>query len=132
MEENISNKNNSTTIRIKDLRLKTIIGISEWEREEKQEVVINVALGLDTEKAIETDHIEDTVNYKKLTKQIIREVEQSNFYLLEKLAHRVLQIVMEDKKVKKATVEVDKPHALRFAESVSASCSAERERRPGS
>ncbi|MFQ5795094.1 MAG: dihydroneopterin triphosphate 2'-epimerase [Candidatus Bipolaricaulia bacterium] len=115
-------------IRIKDLRLRTIIGINDWERENKQDVVINVKIEFDGSKAAETDSIDETVNYKAITKRIIKEVEGSDFYLLEALSNHVLQIVMEDRRVKKATVEVDKPHALRFSDSVSVQSSAERGR----
>ena len=106
-------------IRIKNLRARTIIGIYEWERNHLQEIVINIEMVFDGSKAIETDTIEDTVNYKDLKKQILAEVEASGFQLLEKLADHILQIVMSDPKVQKASVEVDKPHALRFADSVS-------------
>ncbi len=115
-------------IRIKNLTLRTIIGINDWERVEKQDVVINLELELGRIKAMDSDRIEDTVNYKSMTKRIISEVEQSKFFLLEKLAHHILQIALEDKKIKKATVEIDKPSALRFADSVSVCCSAGRER----
>lgn len=116
----------SMKIHIKNLRLKTIIGINDLERAEKQNVIVNVEVELDASRATETDRIEDTVNYKTLTKRIISEVELSEFYLLEKLAHHILNIVLEDKKVIRGTVEVDKPHALRFANSVSVSCSGDR------
>ena len=114
-------------LRIKNLRLRTIIGINDWERVEKQDVVINLELELDGIRAMETDRIEDTVNYKSLTKRVISEVEKSEFYLIEKMAEHILQVVLEDPKIKKATVEVDKPGALRFADSVSVRCSAGRE-----
>lgn len=114
-------------IKIKNLRVRTIIGIYEWEREHLQEVVVNVEMEFDGKKATQSDAIEDTVNYKALKKRILAEVEQSNFQLLEKLANHILQIVMEDPKVQKGIVEVDKPHALRFADSVSVICSEERE-----
>ena len=107
--------------------MRTIIGINDWERVEKQDVVINLELELDGTKAIETDHIEDTVNYKSLTKRIISEVEKSEFYLIEKMAGHILKVVLEDTKIKKATVEVDKPGALRFADSASVCCSGGRE-----
>ena len=113
-------------IHVKNLRIKAIIGINDWERAEKQDVIVNVELELDASRAIETDRIEDTINYKTLTKRIISEVELSEFYLLEKLAHHILNIVLENKKVKWGTVEVDKPQALRFADSVSVSCSGDR------
>lgn len=115
-------------VRIKNLRLRTIIGTNDWERKELQDVIINVDMELYEKKVTETDRIQDTVNYRTITKRIIKEVEQSQFFLLDKLAGHVLQIVMEEKKVKKANVEVDKPNALRFADSVSVCCSAEREK----
>ncbi len=115
----------SMKIHIKNLRLKTIIGINGLERAEKQNVIVNVEVELDASRATETDRIEDTINYKTLTKRIINEVELSEFYLLEQLAHHILNIVLEDKKVIRGTVEVDKPQALRFANSVSVSCSGD-------
>lgn len=115
-------------IRIKNLRLKTIIGVNDWERETKQDVVINVEIEFDGQKAAATDDIGATINYRTLSKRIIQEVEESRFYLLEKLAHHILQVVLEDKKVVRATIEVDKPNALRHADSVSVWCSSEGER----
>ena len=113
-------------IKIKNLRLRTIIGTNDWERTNRQDVIINIKMRIDGEKVAATDDIIDTVNYRELTKTIIREVEKSNFYLLEKLADFILKIIMEDTKVIKAKVEVDKPQALRFSDSVSVSISAKR------
>ena len=106
-------------IRIKNLRARTIIGINEWEREQKQEIIINIDITFDGSRAAETDNIEDTVNYKRIKKRVLEATESANFFLLEKLADHILQIVIEDEKVRKAVVEIDKPHALRFADSVS-------------
>ena len=66
-----------------------------------------------------SDAIEDTVDYKTITKRIIKEVEASQFFLLEKLTRLILNIVIENERVTEATVRVDKPFALRFADSVS-------------
>ncbi len=112
--------------RIKNLRIRTIIGIFNWERSNKQDVVFNIELEFNGRKATKSDNIEDTVDYKTLTKRIVSEVEQSQFYLLEKLADHVLKIIMENPNVLRAIVEVDKPHALRFADSVSIICTAEK------
>lgn len=90
-------------------------------------MIVNVELELDASGTTQSDRIEDTINYKTLSKRIISEVELSEFYLLEKLAHHILNIVLEDKKVIRGTVEVDKPHAVRFADSVSVSCSGGQE-----
>ena len=115
-------------IRIKNLRLRTIIGINEWEREHFQDITLNVKIEFDGSRVVESDDIKDTVDYKALKKRIIQEVEQSQFSLVEKLAGHILQIIMEDEKVIFAEVEVDKPHALRFADSVSLTCSSRREK----
>ena len=114
------------TIRISNLKLRTIIGIHDWEREHKQDIMINVQMEFDASKSIQSDKIEDTVDYKIITKQIIKEVEASQFQLLEKLTQLILNIVMENKDVLEVTVRVDKPFALRFADSVSIELSEKR------
>ena len=113
-------------IRIKNLRLRTIIGTNDWERDNLQDVIINLEVEFDGSQVAETDRLDDTIDYKELKRRIIEVVEGSRFYLLDKLASHILRIVMEDKKIQRATVEVDKPHALRYADSVSVCCSAER------
>ena len=115
------------TIRITNLRLRTIIGINDWERTTPQDVVINVTMEFDATRAAQSDDIKDTVDYKTITKKIIKAVEASQFSLLEALTNTILAIAMEDKKVLNATVRVDKPQALRFADSVSIELSKKRE-----
>ena len=107
------------TIRITNLKLRTIIGINDWEREKKQDVILNLSLNFDATCSSQSDDIHDTIDYKTLTKRIIKEVEASEFYLLEKLAQVVLDLVMEDKRVEEGCVRIDKPGALRFCDSVS-------------
>jgi D-erythro-7,8-dihydroneopterin triphosphate epimerase len=107
------------TIRITNLRLRTTIGANDWERDIKQDVIINITINYAASKSIESDKLKDTVDYKTITKKIIKEVEASSFYLLEKLTDMVLNIVMEDQRVSSAQVRVDKPAALRFSDSVS-------------
>src|SRR3989338_5426789 len=106
-------------IRITNLRLRTIIGTHDWEREVQQDVVVNMTLDYDAGAAIASDDLRKTVNYKALTKQIIKEVEASQFFLLEKLSGKVLDVVTAHPAVLEAVVRVDKPQALRFADSVS-------------
>ena len=106
-------------IRIKDLKLRAVIGVEEWEKNVKQDIVINIKLEFDASKAAASDDLEDTIDYKALKLKIIDLVENSAFQLVEKLAGEILKLCMSDDKVQAARVEVDKPHALRFAESVS-------------
>ncbi len=113
-------------IRIKDLELRAIIGCNDWERDKKQDITINVVMDVDNEKAMETDDIRDCTDYRELTKEIIEAVEESEFFLLERLAGFILHIVMKRPGVRRAVVEVDKPHALRFSRSVSVEVSGAR------
>ena len=113
-------EDNSDKILIKDLILRCIIGVNESERKEKQEVVINIVLWSDFAKAIKTDNIGETVDYKKVNKSIIELVENSKFFLVETLAERIAQLCLLNEKVSKVEVTVEKPGALRFAKSVGA------------
>ena len=118
---------NPVKITIENLRLRTIIGINDWERETRQDVVVNVELELEPGTVFTRDSIDETVDYKRLNKRLIAEVERSSFFLLEKLCDHLLALVMEDGRVRRARVRVAKPAALRFTDSVSVECSAERE-----
>jgi len=111
-------------IRIKDLGLRAIIGCNDWEREKKQDIIINVVMDCDNDRAITSDEIKDCTDYRDITKEIIDRVEESEFFLLERLAGFILDIVMKRPDVREATVEVDKPHALRFSRSVSVEVSS--------
>ena len=113
-------------VNIKDLKLRCVIGFNEWEREKKQDVTINIEFEFDTERAVAADDGALTVDYKKITKKVIKRVERSEFKLLESLADMVLGLVMDNPEVIRATVEVDKPHSVRFAESVSVTFSADK------
>ncbi len=105
-------------IQIKDLLLRTIIGINEEERRARQDVLINILLHADTRPAGASDAIEDAVNYRTITKQVIHLVESSQFYLVEKMAAEIAAICLADPRVESASVRVEKPGALRFARSV--------------
>jgi FolB domain-containing protein len=107
------------TIRITNLKLRTIIGINDWEREKKQDVIINIAIRMDARRSAKSDDIKDTIDYKALTKRIITEVESSEYFLLEKLCQRVVDLVLKEKGVREASVRIDKPGALRYCDSVS-------------
>lgn len=109
------------TIKIKDLKLRTFIGINPEEIENKQDVTINIKFQYNALTATSSDNMNDAQNYRTLTKKVIHLVEEGKFYLLEKLAQDVLSIFSQEKTILFAEVEVDKPHALRFAESVSIS-----------
>ncbi|MDY7115304.1 dihydroneopterin triphosphate 2'-epimerase [Halomonas sp. SSL-5] len=117
------------TIRIKNLRLRTHIGIKEEEIKNRQDVVINAVIRYRADKAVAFNHIEQALNYRTITKQVIAHVEENRFLLLERMTREVLDLIMAHEQVLTAQVEIDKPHALRFADSVSITLSESRQPR---
>lgn len=107
-------------IRVKNLLIRTYIGFNPDELVNKQDVIINLEIeAIIPEEALKADEPEGIYNYKTITKRIIAFVQDGHFKLLEVLTKDLLDMIMEDDRVVFAKVEVDKPHALRFAESVS-------------
>lgn len=113
-------------IRVKDLLLRTYIGINEEEILNKQDVLINLTILYPAHDAVRDNDIDHALNYRTITKAIIAHVEGNRFALLERLTQELLDLVMGNLSVQYAEVEVDKPHALRFAESVSITLAASR------
>lgn len=107
------------TIRVSNLRLRTFIGFNPDERVKKQDVVVNIEISYRLPDAALDDRVEHALNYKTITKAVIAHVEDGQFLLLEKLVGDVLDICSTHPCVEKARVTIDKPHALRFADSVS-------------
>ena len=115
------------SIRIKNLRLRTFIGIKEDEIQNRQDVIINAVIRYTATRAVQFNRIEEALNYRTITKKLIAHVEEGRFALLERLTKELLEIIMAHEQVLTAEVEVDKPHALRFSDSVSVTLSAKRE-----
>ncbi|MCE7734761.1 MAG: dihydroneopterin aldolase [Candidatus Heimdallarchaeota archaeon] len=110
--------NRADKIIIKDLLLRGIIGINEWERNVKQDILVNIVLTIDLTNAGKTDSVDDTLNYRSLNKELIQLVENSSFYLVEKLATSIADLCLTNQRVDSVRVRVEKPMALRFAKSV--------------
>lgn len=103
---------------VRDLLLRGIIGINPEERVKKQDILINLVIFANIRQASASDSIEDAVDYKSITKRIIRHVEESSDFLVEKLVTDIARIVITEFHVEKVQVRVEKPGALRFAQSV--------------
>ena len=81
---------------LRDLRIETVIGVYDWERELKQTVVLDVDMSADIAKAAASDQIDDALDYKSVAKRLIEFVEQSEFQLVETLAERCAQLIREE------------------------------------
>ena len=106
------------TIYIKDLRVQTIIGIFDWERKTKQEVSIDMEFPFDCKKAAASDSIDDALDYKVITKAVIKFVEESSFQLQETLAEGIAALIKDNFDVESLKLRISKPGALRGAKDV--------------
>lgn len=106
-------------IYIRSLRLHGIVGINPDERTNPQDVLVNVTMWVDLRPAAQSDDIADAVNYRTVAKAIIAHIEQGAPMLVERLVTEIAAICLgSDQRVAEVEVEVEKPGALRFADSV--------------
>jgi len=103
---------------IKNLLARGIIGVHDWERKRAQNILINITLFTDTRRAAETDNLNDCVNYSTMSKKVLAHAESVNRLTVEALANDLAKLCLEEKGVEKVIVRVEKPGAVRFAESV--------------
>lgn len=105
-------------ITIREIALRCIIGVYPEERREKQDVIISITLHVDLAKAGRTDDVTDTVDYKAVTKAVVKLVEDSEYVLVEALSQAVADMCLGFDGVEKVDVVVEKPGALRFTRTV--------------
>jgi len=109
---------NMDIIFLNDLRVDTVIGIYDWERRVKQTVIFDFEMGADIRKAAASDRIEDTLNYKAVAKRVIEFVGNSEFQLVETLAERVAQLILDEFAVPWLRLKLNKVGAVRYARDV--------------
>ena len=100
------------------LEIDTVIGIYDWERKIKQKVVFDLEMATDIRKAADSDKIEDTLNYKAVAKRVISFVEDSHFELVETLAERVAEIILQEFSVPWVKLTLNKMGAITGARGV--------------
>ena len=103
---------------IKNLLARGIIGVNDWERKRPQDILINITLFTDTLRAAKTDDINDCVNYSTVSKKVQAHAETAERLTVEALANDLAEICLEEKGVQKVVIRIEKPGAVRFAESV--------------
>jgi len=97
---------------LRDLRIETIIGIYDWEREKKQTVVLEIEMSTDVAKAAASDDIRDALNYKDIAKRLIDFIGKSEFQLVETLAEECAQIIQHEFDVAWVKLELNKQGAV--------------------
>lgn len=103
---------------LRDLKIETVIGIFDWERQIKQTVILDIDMATDVAAAAATDSIEDALDYKAVTKRVITFVETSEFQLVETLAEQIADLLRNEFKIPWLKLTVNKKGALRGARDV--------------
>lgn len=103
---------------IEDLRIQTVIGIFDWEREITQTVSLDLEMAFDISRAGKSDSIDDTLDYKAVSKRLIQFVESSEFQLVEALAEHCALIVLAEFPVSWLRLKLSKPGAVRGSSAV--------------
>ena len=103
---------------ITDLLIRGVIGISEREREQPQDILVNIEISADITAAGKSDNVEDSVNYRTIAKKVLAHTETIKRYTVEALAEDIARLCLENNKVKSVLVRVEKPGAVRFSRSV--------------
>lgn len=112
---------------IKDLLARGIIGINDWEREQAQDILINITAFTDTRPAAKSDKLEDCVDYRALAKKVRAHAESAKRFTVEALANDLAVICLQDRHVLRIVVKVEKPGAVRFSKSVGVEIERERD-----
>ncbi|BBL72585.1 dihydroneopterin aldolase [Methylogaea oryzae] len=103
---------------LRGLQIETIIGIYDWEREIRQTVILDFEMACDIRKAAQSDAIEDTLDYKAVSKRVIDFVENSQFFLVETMAEQLAQIIRNEFGVPWVRLTLNKKGAIRGASDV--------------
>lgn len=106
-------------IKIKNLKLTTNLGIYEWEKTFSREIIINVTIKTNHEKSLQSDNIEDTIDYDQIVNKIKNMIKNNKFNLIEKMAQSLLDSIMEDTRITQCKLEIDKVGAVESVESFS-------------
>lgn len=103
---------------LEQLKTKILIGVFEWEKRVPQDVFIDLEMEFDTSKAAHSDSIDDTLDYKEVAKRILDFTENNHFSLIETLAEKLANLLIEEFKVQAVKVSVSKPRAVRGSNNV--------------
>lgn len=79
-----------------ELKIDTVIGIYEWERELPQTIQLDLEIGLPHSRASQTDSVTDTIDYGLVVERIRAALSQQRFSLVEALAEHVAQLILSE------------------------------------
>jgi len=103
---------------IEGLEIQTLIGVYDWERRIRQTLRFDLEMAFDNRIPAASDEITDTLDYKKISKRLMAYVENSSFALVETLAERCAQLLLDEFDIAWLRLKLSKPGAVRGAQAV--------------
>lgn len=100
------------TIFLEQIKVKTKLGVPEWERMVAQAIILDIEIGYDLSKSCKSDAIEDTIDYGTVVSRIHETLSTNSFKLVEALAEHLCQLILKEFDASKAKVKVAKPAIL--------------------
>ena len=106
------------TVFIKDFIIEEIIGIHKHEKIKKQKIKFNIVLDVNQSFVPDEKDIKSIVDYEKITNKLESLTKSKKYNFLESLAEDSFKEIFEDKRIKSVTIKIEKPEAIKNAESV--------------
>ncbi|MFC0445315.1 dihydroneopterin aldolase [Pseudidiomarina halophila] len=103
---------------VKGLRADALIGVYEWEHEQRQPLLFDLTMDWDQAAAAASDALADALDYDALSKAVVKLVESRPRQLIETVAEEVAQLILNEFQVPSVKVRVSKPMAVAAAETV--------------
>ena len=106
------------TVFIKDFIIEEIIGIHEHEKIKKQKIKFNIVLDVNQNYVPDEKDINSIVDYEKITNKLEKLTKSKKYNFLESLVEDSFKEIFEDKRINSVTIKIEKPEAIKNAESV--------------
>jgi len=106
-------------IKLSALTVNTVIGIWDWEKRNPQKVVFDIEVSTDISKASKSDSIKEALDYKTISKRVKQYALENHFELIETLAEKVAEIILNEFEVSWVKLTISKPYAIRDSKNVS-------------
>lgn len=100
------------TIFLEQVKVKTKLGVPDWERMVAQTIILDIEIGYDLSKSCQSDAIEDTIDYGAVVTRIQQTLAEHSFKLVEALAEHLCQLILKEFRAEKVKVKVAKPAIL--------------------
>ena len=106
------------TVFIKDFIIEEIIGVHEHEKIKKQKIKFNIVLDVNQSSVPNEKDIKSIVDYEKITNKLENLTKSKKYNFLESLAEDSFKEIFKDKRINSVTIKIEKPEAIKNAESV--------------